>query len=71
MRTWGEVIHLSMFKSARTYHDAIVACKFVKVGRVGLPLIVRSTLLIGVAKDVEVVVIKAVTGEDVGNEFQG
>ena len=41
------------------------------MGRIGLPLFVRSTLLIGVAKDAEVVVIKAITGEDVGNEFQG
>ena len=71
MRTWDEVTHLSMFKSARTYHYAIVACKFVQMGRIGLPLIVRSTLLIGVAKDVEVVVIKAITGEDIGNELQG
>ena len=60
-----------MLKIARTYHYAIVACRFVKVGSVGLPLFVSSTLLIGVAKDVEVVVIKAVAGEDIGKEFQG
>ena len=58
-----------MFKSTNTYHYAIVACKFVKAGRVGLPLFVRSTLLIGAAKDVEIVVIKVVACEDVGNEF--
>ena len=59
-----------MFKIARTYHYAIVACKFVKMGKVGLLLIVSSTLVIGVAKDVGVVVIKTVASEDIGNEFQ-
>ena len=54
-----------------TYQYAIVACKFVKVGRVGLPLFNRSTLLIGLAKDVVVVVIKGVADEDIGNECQG
>ena len=37
----------------------------------GLPLFDRSTLPIGVAKDVEVVVIKAVADEDIDNQFQG
>ena len=60
-----------MFKIARTYHYAILACKFVKVGRVGLLLFISSNLFIGVAKDVEVVVSKAVTNENIGNEFQG
>ena len=68
---WDEVTHLSIFKSARTYHCAVVAFQFVKVCRVDLPLFDRSTLFIGVGKDVEVIVIKAVADEDIGNEFQG
>jgi hypothetical protein len=56
--------------NASTYHDAVAACKFVSACRVGLALIVRTTLLIGVVEDVEVVVINVVTDKDIGDKFQ-
>ena len=70
-RTLGRGHTSRHIQSSRTYHCAVVAFQIVKVGRVGLPLFNRPTLLIGVAKDFEVVVIKVVADEDIGNEFQG
>ena len=45
------------FINTSTFHYTILDCEFVDVGRVGLALVVRTTLLVAVVKGVEVVVI--------------
>ena len=52
------------------YHCAIVARECVKAGRVGLILILRTTLLIGMVQDIEAVMIKVSANKDIGDEFQ-
>jgi len=61
---------LTALISTRTYHYSVLACKFVEVGRVGLALVVRPTLLVAVVKGVEIVVIDVVSKQDIGDEFQ-
>ena len=56
-----------MFKTARTYHYAVVTRKFVEMGRVGLALVIAITLLIHVIEGVEVVATDAIANEDIGN----
>ena len=56
--------------NAATYHDAVLAFKFVKARRIGLTLVSRCTLFVGMIKSLEVVVVNVVTGEDIGNELQ-
>ena len=46
-----------------TYHCAILARKFAKSGRVGLALVVGTTLLVGMVENVEVVVISVSTAK--------
>ena len=59
-----------MFKTARTYHYAAVTCKFVKIGRVGLALVVTITLLTNImAEGVGVIGTNAVANEDIRNKF--
>jgi hypothetical protein len=58
------------FKMPNTYHCAVLARKFVKPGGVGLALVVRTTLLVGMVENVEVVVIIVVASKDIGNEFE-
>jgi len=53
-----------------TYHYSVLAYKFVKAGRVSLALVVRTTLLAGVVKGVEIVVIDVVATKGIGDEFQ-
>lgn len=53
-----------------TYYYAILARKFVQTRRVGLTLMTRTTLFVGVVEDLEVVLINVVAGEDIGDEFQ-
>jgi hypothetical protein len=60
-----------MLKSVGTYLYAVVARKFVKTARTGLALVVTITLLIAVVEGAEVVVMDAVAGQDIGDEFQG
>ena len=57
------------FKSPDTYHYAVLARKLVKSGRVGLALVVRTTLLVGMVENVEVVAIDVVASKDIGDEF--
>ena len=61
---------LTAFRHAGTYHYAVLAREFVKLGRVGLALAVRTTLLVGVVEGVEVVVIDAVAMKGIGDELQ-
>ena len=52
-----------------TYHYAIITCKFVNTGRVGLTLAARPSLLVFLVEDVEVVATKGFPDKDVGDEF--
>ena len=61
---------LTTLRNVRTYHYAVVAREFVKAGRVGLRAITQIILLVGAVEDVEVVVIKSLSGKDIGDEFQ-
>lgn len=61
--------HLLTFPNAGAYQYAVLTCKFVNTGRVGLTLAARSTLLIAVVEDLEVVPISGVANKDIGNEF--
>ena len=54
----------------RAYHCAVIARKCVKAGRVGLTLILRTTLLIGMVQGIEVVMIKIFANKDAADEFQ-
>ena len=53
-----------------TYHDAVLARKFIKTRLQGLTLTNSTMLLVCVVEDVEVVVIRVLAYEDIGNEFQ-
>ena len=67
----GKRLHiLTTLINASNHHYATLACELVKAGCVGLALVVRATLLVGVVKDVEVVVINIVTLKNIGDEFQ-
>jgi len=61
---------LTTFTNAGTYHHAVVASKLVKARRVGLALVIRTTLLVGMIENVEAVMINAVAGKNIGDEFQ-
>ena len=60
---------LTPFITAYTYHYAIHARNLVKLCRVGLALVVRTTQLVGMVENVEVIVINVVASEDIGDEF--
>ena len=62
---------LITFKNTRTYRHAIVAPKFVKAGRVGLALVVRTTSFVGIVENIEVIMINVVARKDIGDEFHG
>ena len=57
------------FPDTRTYHHAVITCKFVNASRVGLTLAARTSLLVLLIEDVEVVSPKGFTDEDIGDEF--
>jgi len=61
---------LTTLINASAYRYAVLAHEFVKADRVGLALVVRTTLLVGAVENVKVVVINAIAGKDIGNEFQ-
>ena len=56
--------------NAYTYHYATPARYLVKSGRVGLALVVRTILLVGMVENIEVVAINVVASKDIGDEFQ-
>ena len=41
-------MHTRLFTNTGTYRYAVAACKFVKASQVGLTLVVRIALLVGV-----------------------
>ena len=59
-----------MFKSPGTYYDVVLAPTFVKAGEHSLTLVSRNVWSVLAIEDVEVVVIKCSSGEDIGDEFQ-
>jgi len=59
-----------MSTNCRTHHCAILARKLVKADRVSLAVVVRTTWLVGMVEDIEVVVINVVASKDIGDEFQ-
>jgi len=59
-----------MFTSSNTYCYTVVTSKFMKVDRAGQTLVVRIILGVGRVEDVEVVMIRIVAAQDIGNEFQ-
>ena len=66
----GKRLHIFItYTNVGTYLHTIVAPKFVKVGRVGLALVVRTTSLVGTVEYVEVIIINVVSNEDIGDEF--
>jgi hypothetical protein len=69
MRTFAKGHTLIIFPSTRTYQYAILTCKFVNTGRVGLTLPARTTLLVVLVDDVDFVGIKGFTDKNIGNEF--
>jgi len=65
---WEGVTH-THYASVSTYHYTILACKFVKAGRVGLALLLGTILLVFVV-DYRAVATNIVADEDIGEEFQ-
>ena len=61
---------LNTSTDAYTHHYAVLARKFVKSGGVCLALGVRTTSLVGIVEDVEVVVVNVVASKDISEEFQ-
>ena len=58
------------FNTVGTYRPAVFARKFVKANRGGTTLVVRTTLLIGIVENIEVITTNVVSGKDIGDEFQ-
>ena len=58
-----------IFASTCTYRYAIMTCQLVNTGRVGLTLAARTSLLVLLVEDVEVVAIKWIANKDIGDEF--
>jgi hypothetical protein len=61
---------LQAFTNTGTYQYSILTRKFVNTGRVGLTLTSRTTLLVLLVEDAEVVGIKGLADKDIGDEFQ-
>jgi len=61
---------LTIFKIRRTHYYAILARKLVKAGQVSLTLVGRTTSLVGMVEDVQVVVVSVISGKDIGDELQ-
>jgi hypothetical protein len=55
--------------TADTYQYTVRTSKFVNAGRVGLTVAVRTTLLVAVVEDSEVVAINVLADKDIGDEF--
>ena len=60
---------LITLKNTGTHRYAVLTCKFVDMGRVGLTLAARTTLLIAVVEDSEVVIVNIFAEKDICNEF--
>jgi hypothetical protein len=58
------------FINPGTYHYTILAGKFVKMGGVGLALIIRTGLFVGGVEGFKVIATHFIAGENVSDEFQ-
>ena len=68
MRTLGRSYAVAKTsKSAGTHHLAVFARKFVHGGPT---VCVRTTSLVGMSENVEVIMINVIAGKDIGDEFQ-
>ena len=66
-----EMLHtLEPFTNTATYQYTIFTCKFVNTGRVGLTLAARTSLLVGMVENFEVIAINGFADKDIGDEFQ-
>jgi len=52
------------------YHYAVCAPKLVNTGGVGVTLVIRTTLFVGVVEDLEIVVINVLAGKGIGDKLQ-
>ena len=50
-----------------TYHYAVLAREFVNAGGVGLALVGRTTLLVGMVENVKVITISVIPGKNIGD----
>ena len=57
-------------KQVGTYYYAVFALELIKAGRVGLALIISTTLLVGVIEDIDLVVINVFADKNIGDKFQ-
>jgi hypothetical protein len=56
-------------ENTSAYHYSVFARKFIKVGRISLTLVIRTTSLVGVVENFEVVVINAIASKGVSDEL--
>ena len=69
---WGVVMntHDVHKYNTDTYHYAVLASKLVNADGVGLALVGRTTLLVRTVENVKRITISAISGENVGEQFQ-
>jgi len=61
---------LTATRHTGTYHYTVLALKFVKVDRVGLALVIRTMLFVGVVEGFEVIVVDVVALKGIGDEVK-
>src|SRR5258706_1575417 len=61
--------HTRYIQSISTYHYAILAGKFIPVGRGSLTLVVKPSLFNAGVQYIEVEMINVITGKDIADEF--
>jgi len=67
----GKGLHTrTALKHTVAHHHAVLARNFVKAGRIGLTLVVRTTLLVRLVEDFEVIVIDVLAKKHIGDVFQ-
>jgi len=52
------------------YHYPVIAPELINTDGVGLTLIIRTTLFVGMVEDFEIVVINVFAGKGIGDKFQ-
>ena len=66
---WEAVSRFTTSKNAGTHYNAVFTREFVNACFLGLALVARSTMLVGVVEDVKVVAINAFVKKGIGDEF--
>jgi len=67
---WEEVTRTHYTQYTGTYHDAVFAREFVKVGRLGRTVFVGTTSFVAKVEDFKVIAINIIADKDIGEEFQ-